>query len=240
MTSLPNPDNRPLLIGPPAGPEAPFPFRMEGEVISGFGRGSKELGIPTANLPVDDENTWIKNIDSGIYFGWASLKLPASHPNSVLYQKPSTSEPVMESIPTPEEQQEQQQQQQQQQERGGGGESAQEEKLIDQQTGQWQIYPMVMSIGYNPFYKNTVRSAEVHVLENFGADFYGVEMRLLVTGFIRNEKDYSGLEALIADIEFDCEVARHSLARKGWRVRELGVVQEGEEKGELDGSWLVR
>lgn len=225
--SLPNPDNRPLLIGPPTGPEPPFPFRMEGKVISGFGRGSKDLGIPTANLPVDDENTWIRNIDSGVYFGWASLKLPASHPNSVLYQKPPTSEPVMEPIT---------QQQNQQKE---GGESAQEEKLQDQQTGQWQIYPMVMSIGYNPFYKNTVRSAEVHVLEKFGADFYGVEMRLLVMGFIRNEKDYSGLEALIADIEFDCEVARHSLARKGWRVRDLGV-KEGEEEGELDGSWLVR
>nr|CAF06137.1 conserved hypothetical protein [Neurospora crassa] len=209
--SLPNPDNRPLLIGPPTGPEAPFPFRMEGEVISGFGRGSKELGIPTANLPVDDENAWIKNIDSGIYFGWASLKLPASHPNSVLYQKPPTSEPVM----------------------------MDPEKLVDQETGQWQIYPMVMSIGYNPFYKNTVRSAEVHVLGEFAADFYGVGMRLLITGFIRNEKDYSGLEALIADIHFDCEVARHSLARKGWRVRELGV-KEGEEEGELDGSWLVR
>ena len=121
---------------------------------------------------------------------------------------------------------------------------AEKEKEIDQAQGQWQIYPMVMSIGYNPFYKNTVRSAEVHVLHKFGADFYGVEMRLLVTGFIRNEKDYSGLEALIADIEFDCEVARHSLARKGWRVSELGPVvqKEGgeEERGELDGSWLVR
>ncbi|KAK3955196.1 hypothetical protein QBC32DRAFT_311275 [Pseudoneurospora amorphoporcata] len=227
MTSLPNPDNRPLLIGPPTGPETPFPFRMEGKVISGFGRGSKELGIPTANLPVDDETTWIKNIDSGIYFGWASLKLPASHPNSVLYQKPPTSEPVMEPVSAAVPQQRQQSEL-----------SAKEEKERDQQTGQWQIYPMVMSIGYNPFYKNTVRSAEVHVLEKFGADFYGVEMRLLITGFIRNEKDYSGLEALIADIEFDCEVARHSLARKGWRVRELGVVQ-GEEGG-LDGGWLVR
>lgn len=234
--SFPNPNNRPLLIGPPTGPVAPFPFRMEGEVISGFGRGSKELGIPTANLPVDDENTWIKNIDSGIYFGWASLKLPASHPNSILYQKPPTSEPVMME---PVQQQQQQNQQQQQQQREGGVDSAQQEKLVDQQTGQWQIYPMVMSIGYNPFYKNTVRSAEVHVLGEFAADFYGVGMRLLITGFIRNEQDYSGLEALIADIHFDCEVARHSLARKGWRVRELGV-KEGEEEGELDGSWLVR
>ncbi|KAK3402057.1 hypothetical protein B0T20DRAFT_345908 [Sordaria brevicollis] len=234
-SSLPNPNNRPLLIGPPSGPEPPYPFRMEGKVISGFGRGSKELGIPTANLPVDDENTWIKNIDSGIYMGWASLKLPASHPNSVLYQKPPTTEPVMEPVSSS------RNQLKQQTEDEAEVSPAKEEKAIDQSQGQWQIYPMVMSIGYNPFYKNTVRSAEVHVLEKFGADFYGVDMRLLVTGFIRNEKDYSGLEALIADIEFDCEVARHSLARKGWKVRELGGDGvEGQEVGELDGSWLVR
>ena len=179
--------NRPLIIGPSSGPEPPYPLRMEGKVISGFGRGSKELGIPTANLPVDDSLQWIKDIKSGIYFGWASLGLPSSHP-----QHNSSS-----------------------------------------QTNGFQIYPMVMSIGYNPFYKNTVRSAEVHVLQNFGADFYGVEMRLLITGFIREEKDYAGLEALIADINFDCEVAKRSLEREEWLARE----QKG---GKLDCAWLVR
>jgi hypothetical protein len=29
----------------------------------------------------------------------------------------------------------------------------------DKQKEGWRQYPMVMSIGYNPFYKNTVRSA---------------------------------------------------------------------------------
>ena len=179
--------NRPLLIGPASGPEPPYPFRMSGLVISGFGRGSKELGIPTANLPVDDaETAWISGISSGVYFGWTSLRLPPTHPD---YQ---------------------------QEEGGGEGEAG-------GRGGQYQVYPMVMSIGYNPFYKNTVRSAEVHVLHRFGADFYGAEMRLLILGFIREEKDYSGLEALIADIEFDCEVARHSLVREGWAPREVEV-----------------
>ncbi len=45
-----------------------------------------------------------------------------------------------------------------------------------------------MSIGYNKFYKNTARSVEAHLLHDFGLDFYGIEMRLLVTGFSR-EKD---------------------------------------------------
>jgi riboflavin kinase len=96
---------------------------------------------------------------------------------------------------------------------------------------------MVMSIGYNPFYKNTVRSAEVHVLHKFGADFYDSYMRLLILGYIRPELDYAGVEALIADINLDCDVARKSLERKGWRPEQLGG--EGEVTGSLDGSWLV-
>lgn len=58
---------RPLIIGPSTGLEAPYPLQMEGKVISGFGRGSKELGIPTANLPVDDTLTpWIADFKSGV------------------------------------------------------------------------------------------------------------------------------------------------------------------------------
>ena len=74
---------------------------------------------------------------------------------------------------------------------------------------------------------------EAHLLHEFGADFYGVEMRLLVTGFIREEKDYAGVEELIEDIRVDCEVARKSLDREAWALRETG-------EGTLDGSWLVR
>lgn len=30
-------------MGPASGPESPFPLQMEGKVIKGFGRGSKEV-----------------------------------------------------------------------------------------------------------------------------------------------------------------------------------------------------
>jgi riboflavin kinase len=92
---------------------------------------------------------------------------------------------------------------------------------------------MVMSIGYNKFFKNATRSAEVHILHEFEADFYGVEMRLLIAGFIREERDYDDLRGLIEDIRLDCDVARKSLDREAWALRETG-------KGTLDGSWLVR
>lgn len=185
----PPPSPRPLITGPPSGPTPPYPLRLSGPVIPGFGRGSSSLGIPTANLPVDTPTTpWIETIPSGVYFGWTSLLLPASHPD----HRPASA------------------------------------------TTQFTLFPMVMSIGYNPFFKNATRSAEVHVLHGFKADFYGVPMRLLLLGFIRDELDYAGVEALIADIKVDCEVARNSLARDGWRPREVA------EGGRLDCGWLLR
>jgi riboflavin kinase len=96
-----------------------------------------------------------------------------------------------------------------------------------------------MSIGYNPFYKNTVRSAEVHILHSFEQDFYDAHMRLLITGFIREEKDYKSLEALVEDINFDCTVTRNSLDRKAWRPKGVEVV-DGKGDGDLDVEWLVR
>lgn len=43
-----NPD-RPLLVGPET-PTKPFPFALQGTVVKGYGRGSKQLGIPTGNI----------------------------------------------------------------------------------------------------------------------------------------------------------------------------------------------
>lgn len=173
--------SRPSIVGPDSGPESPYPLHMSGTVISGFGRGSKELGIPTANLPVDTTKTpWITTAKSGVYFGWASLGLAADHPDA--------------AAPT--------------------------------------FFPMVMSIGYNPFYKNDTRSAEVHVLRPFAADFYGAEMKLLILGYIREEKDYSSLEALVEDINIDRDVARKSLERDAWKPKGL-------DGGTLDGSFLA-
>ena len=76
---------------------------------------------------------------------------------------------------------------------------------------------MVMSIGYNPFYKNTVRSAEVHVLHKFEKDFYGSEMAISIVGYIRPEYDYVSVEALIEDINTDIEVSERSLEREAWQ-----------------------
>ena len=40
---------RPIIVGSEI-PEAPFPVKLKGTVTKGYGRGSKELGIPTGKL----------------------------------------------------------------------------------------------------------------------------------------------------------------------------------------------
>ena len=49
------------------------PLRVKGEVVKGFGRGSKELGIPTANLPIEALGEAVDSLESGVYVGWAAI-----------------------------------------------------------------------------------------------------------------------------------------------------------------------
>ncbi|KAK5133874.1 hypothetical protein LTR08_007205 [Meristemomyces frigidus] len=192
---MPNrPDGpRDPTAGPDGGPEPPFPLRLNGKVIKGFGRGSSELtnfaitqlGIPTANIPISGLSVGgHEAVESGVYYGFAGLSPSAatSHASAV--------------------------------------------------------YPMVMSIGWNPFYKNTVRSVEVHIMHEFATDFYGCHMNLVILGFIRPEYDYLGRDALVEDIRTDIAVAGRSLERKGYEgfsgdgyLVEFGGEEHGGEVG---------
>ncbi|MBA0565641.1 hypothetical protein Golob_010506 [Gossypium lobatum] len=49
------------------------PWYISGPVIKGFGRGSKVLGIPTANLSPKGHSSLLSEHPSGVYFGWAGL-----------------------------------------------------------------------------------------------------------------------------------------------------------------------
>lgn len=49
------------------------PRHIGGPVIKGFGRGSKVLGIPTANLSTEGYSDLLLEHPSGVYFGWAGL-----------------------------------------------------------------------------------------------------------------------------------------------------------------------
>lgn len=46
---------------------------VQGPVAAGYGRGSKKLGVPTANLPHFGENIRASSLVNGVYFGWGCL-----------------------------------------------------------------------------------------------------------------------------------------------------------------------
>lgn len=108
---------RPLVAGPSTGPERPFPIRLSGPIVKGFGRGSADLGIPTANIPLAGLSVGgNEDVESGVYYGWAGVDIDDTGLRK---------------------------------ERGGEGEGR------GPGGGVWE---MVMSIGWNPYYKNEVRS----------------------------------------------------------------------------------
>lgn len=49
------------------------PWQIGGPVVKGFGRGSKVLGIPTANLSTKGYSDLLSEHPSGVYFGWAGV-----------------------------------------------------------------------------------------------------------------------------------------------------------------------
>lgn len=49
-------------------------LRLRGKVDSGYGRGGKKLGFPTANLPSRLFQNALQDVPAGVYFGWALLE----------------------------------------------------------------------------------------------------------------------------------------------------------------------
>jgi len=158
---------RPQIVGADS-PEPPFPILLAGPVQKGFGRGGKELGCPTANLP-DESITPISSVaKTGVYYGYAQVLPP----------KDGKTELCQDDI---------------------------------------RVHPMVMSLGWHPFYKNKILTAEIHIMHEFRSDFYGYNMNAVVLGYIRPELDYTSREALIEDIEVDKRVALNSLDRPQYK-----------------------
>jgi riboflavin kinase len=49
-------------------------MRLRGQVDSGYGRGGKKLGFPTANLPSRLFRGALQDVPCGVYFGWVVLE----------------------------------------------------------------------------------------------------------------------------------------------------------------------
>lgn len=80
--------------------------------------------------------------------------------------------------------------------------------------GNW--YPSISNIGYNPTFKgdgtDLPLKIETHLFD-FDQDMYGDEIQVEFHEFIRAEKKFSGVDALLAQIKLDSERAREVLAR---------------------------
>ncbi|CRG93948.1 riboflavin kinase / FAD synthase family protein, putative [Plasmodium gallinaceum] len=115
-----------------------------GEVVKGFGRGSKYLNLPTANI--SSSNLAYVDIMPGIYFGISKLKN--------------------------------------------------------------KIYKTVISIGYNPYFKNKHMTIEAFLYYKTNVFFYKENIHLIIMGILRSESNFSYFSHLIHAIQFDCELAR--------------------------------
>nr|XP_033708138.1 riboflavin kinase-like [Tursiops truncatus] len=127
-----------------------LPYFCRGQVVWGFGRSSKQLGIPTANFPKQVIDNLPADVSTGIYHGWVSV-------------------------------------------------------------GSGDVHKMVMSIGWNPYYKNTKKSMETRIMHTFKEDFYGELLNVAVVGYLRPEKNFDSLESLISAIQGDIEEAKKRL-----------------------------
>jgi riboflavin kinase len=130
-----------------------YPIFFSGIVVSGFGRGSTELGFPTANLDIsNNNNNDIARLKNGVYYGFSKLE----NENT---------------------------------------------KNI-----------MVMSLGDNPFYKNTERSLEVHVIQTYDENFYGELMEINILGYIRSmDIKFNDLSELKSQINSDIIYAKNKI-----------------------------
>jgi len=140
----------------PAAVAAALPHYAQGPIMKGFGRGSTELGFPTANFADEVIEALPEALIGGIYWGLA-------------------------------------------------------------QVDDGQVYDMVMSIGWNPFYENKKRAMETHIVHKFEeVDLYGRQLKVIILGFIRPEQNFDSLEALIDAIRKDIEEGKKRGAEESW------------------------
>ncbi|CAO2623807.1 Riboflavin kinase [Lemmus lemmus] len=73
------------------------------------------------------------------------------------------------------------------------------------------VHKMVVSIGWNPYYKNVKKSMETQIVLPFKEDFYGEILNVAIVGYLRPEKNFDSLESLISAIQGDIEEVKKLL-----------------------------
>nr|CDS32414.1 riboflavin kinase [Hymenolepis microstoma] len=86
------------------------------------------------------------------------------------------------------------------------------------------VYPMVMSLGWNPFYKNEKKSLEVHILNTFEKDFYDERLSIVVLSYLRPERDFESVEKLIEEIQNDIATTAKLLQKPQYTIFTLDPI----------------
>ena len=71
-------------------------------------------------------------------------------------------------------------------------------------------YKTVVSVGWNPFYKNEKKTIEAHLLEDM-EDFYDEIIQVTLYGYLSQEANFNGLDELISCIKSDISLTRDRL-----------------------------
>ncbi|KAL3232284.1 Riboflavin kinase [Nakaseomyces bracarensis] len=172
----------------PEAPKGPYPITTTCcDVICGFGRGSSELGIPTANVPMTQLPELVNKLELGVYFGYARLSVVDGKEDEEIERQ------------------------------DGRGVTYNYGKHLEESNGDLEILPVVLSVGKNPFYNNDYKTVEIHILHDFHHTFYGAKIKFNILGYIRPELNYTTKEALIEDINTDIDIARQVLDTEHYR-----------------------
>lgn len=83
------------------------------------------------------------------------------------------------------------------------------EGLVEDQAS--VVYPLVMSVGFNPHFKDKALTVEAYFLHKFPSDFYGRVARIVSCGPIREQGAFTTIDALIETISNDCVLAQERL-----------------------------
>lgn len=177
---------RPEIEIPPA-PVSPYPVKIsKTKIIPGFGRGSSDLGFPTANIDIKESNG-LNQLDTGVYFGFVKV------------YKSETPEVEDKTV-----------------DRVDGKSSVTLNYGRYLEPNDLEILPMVMSLGWNPYYGNKEKTCEIYIIHNFKKSFYGADLSAVVCGYLRPELDYEGIEALKKDIQLDVDIGLENLQKPGY------------------------
>jgi riboflavin kinase len=63
-------------------------------------------------------------------------------------------------------------------------------------------YNSVVSVGWNPFYKNEKKTVEAHLMSRL-PDFYHKTLQVTVLGYLRPETNFKSLGKTLVLIQFD-------------------------------------